>query len=389
MAQAPITHGITITEQAGSRPALQTISTQNIGVVVTSTDADATAFPLDTPVLIDDISAALGKAGDTGTMGNVLQAINDQVATPVVLVRVAAGETDAETNAAVIGATVNGKKTGMQALLAAQSQLTIRPRILGAPGLDTQAVTAALAVIAQKLRGFAYAAAIGDEITDAVTYRGQFSQRELMLIWPDFLATNPLGVAAPSYGTARALGLRALIDQTQGWHKTLSNVAVQGVTGLTKDVSFDIQSGDTDAGILNSGGITALINDDGYRFWGNRTCSDDANFAFESFTRTAQVLMDTIATGLKQYSDQPLTPSLAKDIIELINGLLSILKRQGRLIGGSAWFDQNANPKDQLFAGKLAIKYDYTPVPPLENLGLTQSITDTYFADFASQITTA
>ena len=34
----------------------------------------------------------------------------------------------------------------------------------------------------------------------------------------------------------------------------------------------------------------------------------------------------------------------------------------------------------------LAIDYDYTPVPPLENLRFQQRITDRYLADFASRI---
>lgn len=33
------------------------------------------------------------------------------------------------------------------------------------------------------------------------------------------------------------------------------------------------------------------------------------------------------------------------------------------------------------------IDYDYTPVPPLENLLLRQRITDRYLADFAGRIT--
>jgi len=35
----------------------------------------------------------------------------------------------------------------------------------------------------------------------------------------------------------------------------------------------------------------------------------------------------------------------------------------------------------------LYIDYDYTPVPPLEDLTFRQRITDSYLADFASTIT--
>jgi phage tail sheath protein FI len=102
---------------------------------------------------------------------------------------VAEGADDAATASNVIGTTTaEGTKTGMQALLAAQAQLGVKPKILGTPGLETQAVTAALAVIAKKLRGFVYARALGATITEATAYRANFSERELMLLMPDFLA---------------------------------------------------------------------------------------------------------------------------------------------------------------------------------------------------------
>jgi phage tail sheath protein FI len=44
------------------------------------------------------------------------------------------------------------------------------------------------------------------------------------------------------------------------------------------------------------------------------------------------------------------------------------------------------NDRESLKAGQLKIDYDYTPVPPLENLLLRQRITDSYLVNFASQV---
>ena len=58
-----------------------------------------------------------------------------------------------------------------------------------------------------------------------------------MRIWPDFINFDTvLKADATAYASARALGLRAKIDEQTGWHKTLSNVGVNGVTGLSADV---------------------------------------------------------------------------------------------------------------------------------------------------------
>jgi len=387
----PFKHGITVTEISEGARTLTAVSTAIIGLVATASDADADTFPLDRPALIIDVEKAIGDAGAQGTLAKSLRAIADQARPVVVVVRVEDGADAAETASNVIGTTdANGLKTGMQALLAAQAQLGVKPKILGAPGLETQAVTAALAVVAQKLRGFAYARAIGETVADAILYRANFSARELMLLMPDFIAWDTASSAnATSFAAARAMGLRARIDTETGPHKTLSNVPVQGVVGLTKDIHWDIEDQASEAGLLNAKEITALVRTDtGYRFWGNRTTAEAGGlFAFESTVRVAQLLADTIVSGMLWAIDKPLTPALAKDIIETINGFFRQLKAQGIILGANAWFDEANNSTASLKAGKLRIDYDYTVPPPLEDLGFNQRITDSYFADFASQLT--
>ena len=388
-------HGVRVVEiNTGTRP-IRTISTAIIGMVATASDADAVAFPLDTPVLLTSVLAGLAKAGTLGTLSKALRAIADQTNALVVVVRVADGEGIddaaklADQNTKAIGTVnVNGQYTGMQALLAAQARLGVKPRIVGCPGLDTLPVATALATIAQKLRGFAYVSCWGAATKeDAVLYRDNFGQREIMPIWPDFVgwdATANAEVVIPA--VAIALGLRAKADEEIGWHKTISNMTVNGVTGISKDVFFDLQDPASDAGYLNSNEVTTLIRHNGFRFWGSRTCSADPLFAFENYTRTAQVIMDTIAEAHSWATDLPLNPSMARDLIEGVNAKDREWIRLGYLIGGSAWYDPDVNSAVTLKDGKLYIDYDYTPVPPLENLMFRQRITDRYLVDFAAAI---
>lgn len=382
-------HGISVTEVASSTRTIATVATAVIGLVATAPAADAAVFPLNTPVKVTVLHDAIAAAGATGTLKSALEAIADQVRTTVVVVRVAPGADAAATETAVIGADANGVKTGMQALLAAEAQIGVRPRIIGAPGLDTKNVATALATVARRLRAIAYAGATGADRIAVAAYRANFTQRELVLLWPDF--TAPLGangIDVPSFAVARALGLRAAIDQTQGWHKTLSNVPVAGVDGLTKDVQFDIQDADSDAAILNAAQVTTMVRINGeLRFWGNRTCAaPDSDFTFESATRTAQILADSIVAGVTWAVDKPLTPSLARDIVEEINEHFRGLAREGKILGAVAEFRADKNPVASLKAGQLVIGYRYTPVPPLEALGLEQEISDEFLADFAALV---
>ncbi|MGP2485666.1 phage tail sheath protein [Pantoea ananatis] len=382
-------HGVRVVEINEGTRTITTVSTAIIGMVCTGDDADAAMFPLNRPVLLTDILTASGKAGTTGTLAASLDAIADQAKPLVVVVRVAQGATEAETSANIIGGvTDDGMRTGMQALLAAQTVCGVKPRILGVPGHDTQAVATALLSVAQSLRAFAYISAYGCKtVSEVIAYRTNFSQREGMLIWPDFISFDTvLKADATAYATARALGLRAKIDETTGWHKSLSNVGVNGVTAISRDVSWDLQDPATDAGLLNQNDVTTLIRKDGFRFWGSRCLSDDPLFQFETYTRTAQVLADTMAEAQMWAVDGPLNPSLARDIIEAISAKLRSLVNQGYLIGASCWLDESVNTKETLKAGQLFIDYDYTPVPPLENLMLRQRITDQYLVNFAASV---
>lgn len=382
-------HGVRVLEVNEGTRSVSTVSTAVVGMVCTGDDADTTVFPLNKPVLLTDVETASGKAGETGTLARSLAAIADQAKPVTVVVRVPQGKTEAETTTNIIGGvTAEGKKTGIKALLSAQAQLGVKPRILGVPGHDTLAVSTELMSVAQKLRAYGYISAYGCKtVEDVLAYRKNFSQREGMLIWPDFIQFDTvLNGDATAFATARALGLRAKIDEETGWHKTLSNVSVNGVTGLSADVFWDLQDPATDAGLLNQNDVTTLIRKDGFRFWGSRSLSDDPLFKFESYTRTAQVLADTMAESHMWAADLPLNPSLARDIVEGIRAKMRSLVNQGYLLGGDCWIDSRVNDKDTLKAGKLWIDYDYTPVPPLENLMLRQRITDRYLVDFTTRV---
>ncbi|SET28571.1 phage tail sheath protein [Kosakonia radicincitans] len=388
-------HGVQVVEINDGTRVISTVSTAIVGMVCTASDADAATFPLNEPVLITSVQSAIAKAGKKGTLAASLQAIADQSKPVTVVVRVAEGTGDdeeealAQTISNIIGTTdENGKYTGLKALLTAEAVTGVKPRILGVPGFDTLEVATALAPVCQKLRAFGYVSAWGCKtLPDAIRYRDNFSQRELMVIWPDFLAWDTVkNTTATAYATARALGLRAYIDQSVGWHKTLSNVGVNGVTGISASVFWDLQEPGTDADLLNEAGVTTLIRKDGFRFWGNRTCSDDPLFLFENYTRTAQVIADTMAEAHMWAVDKPITATLIRDIVDGINAKFRELKSNGYIVDATCWFDEDANDAETLKAGKLYIDYDYTPVPPLENLTLRQRITDKYLATLVSSV---
>jgi Phage tail sheath protein FI len=193
-------HGVQVVEINDCTRVISTVSTAIVGMICTASDADAATFPLNEPVLVTSVQSAIAKAGTKGTLASSLQAIADQAKPVIVVVRVAEGSGDnaqAQTISNIIGTTdENGKYTGLKALLTAEAVTGVKPRILGVPGYDTLEVATALAPVCQKLRAFGYVSAWGCKtISDAIKYRENFSQRELMVIWPDFLSWNTVANA--------------------------------------------------------------------------------------------------------------------------------------------------------------------------------------------------
>ena len=380
-------HGARVRESTGLATAINDVDSSVIGIVATADDADETLFPLNKPTLLTRVSDVLGKAGTKGTLYKSLKAVADQVSTKVIVVRVPefkeethSGQT--QDKLVIGGSDDDGNYTGMYALLIAEQDDAIgyRPRIIAAPGLDTEAVTKSLCVIAEKLRAFVYAGCHNcKKPADAISYRARFNERELMLVWPDFIAHNPKSGANEVFpAAAYACGLRARIDHEQGWHKSLSNVPVRNVLGISSPVFWSLQSEDSDANNLNNKEITTIICRNGFRFWGNRTPETKA-YIFEVYTRTAQVLADSIAEAQFETIDAPLTPANVKDVLSAIRAKLDALVTSGRLVGAECWYDVVDNSTTELRQGRVRIRYKYTPVPPLEDMELYQTFTDEFF----------
>jgi uncharacterized protein len=147
-------HGVEVVNiDDGVRP-VSTVRSAVIGIVGTAPDADATAFPLDTPVLVANsrtLAAKLDTTGEgAGTLPSAMDSIFDQAGAVVVVVRVEEGANATETLANILGGVDSGtgQYLGLQALLAAKAITGQQPRILIAPGFTHQRVTGGVVSLA-------------------------------------------------------------------------------------------------------------------------------------------------------------------------------------------------------------------------------------------------
>ncbi len=80
-----------------------------------------------------------------------------------------------------------------------------------------------------------------------------------MLIDNEFMAFDPTTQKTETAATiARVLGARAKLDKNVGWHKSISNTEINGVSGLKLARSFDLLDKNCDANTLNNKDVTTL-----------------------------------------------------------------------------------------------------------------------------------
>lgn len=398
-------HGITTNEFTQGVRSISDISTAIIGMVCTADDADREYFPLNTPVFYTSAYDVLGKAGTQGTLAKSLDAIVDQADAQIVIVRVPHNTNVDTLRANIIGTATGNTYTGIKALRRAKAITGFTPKILGVPELDSQSVVTELLGVAQATCAFVYASAGGAaNISDVAAYRRNFGQRELMLIDNDFLAFNPLNTSKfngstafngsqpfqvanqPAATIARVLGARAKLDQQIGWHKSISNTEINGVEGIKYARSHDILDKNCDSNTINNHDVTTLVRDNGFRIWGNRTCSSDPMMAFEVAVRSAQIIQETIASAFLWAMDKPMHPSLIEDILMAINAKLAEYVNKGYILGARVFLDRKLNTPQTVQAGQFTFSYEWTYVPPLENMIFNQHNTDTFFVNLVDKV---
>lgn len=388
-------HGVEVLEvDAGPRP-IRTVRSSVIGIVGTAPDADATAFPLNTPVLVTSRkeTAGLDNTSDgtgTGSLLPAMDGIYDQIGAVVVVVRVEEGNDETETLANVVGGinATTGDYEGVHALLGAESVLGFAPRILCAPGWTHQRptslanpVVSELVGIADRLRATIIADGPNTTDADAITYAGDFGSARVNVVDPWVKVMDSTGAIVDEPASARVCGMIAKSDNDRGFWWSVSNQLINGIVGTSRPVDFKLGDANCRANLLNEQNVTTIIRQDGYRLWGNRTLSSDAKWAFMSVRRTADMINESLQRAHLWAVDRNITKTYIEDVTEGVNGYLASLKAQGAILGGFCWADADLNTPANITQGMVYFNFDFTPPYPAEHITFQSHLVNDYIAE--------
>ncbi|WP_070415024.1 phage tail sheath C-terminal domain-containing protein [Pseudomonas lundensis] len=380
-------HGVTVTNVDTGARTIALPSSSIIGLVDTFTPAPALTAQVNDLVLITSEREAIAAFGVDSAITKACQAIYTRAKAVIVACGVAKLDDPDEQTSAIIGGTLlDGKRTGLQALLDGKSRFNAQPRLLVTPKHSaTQAVGTALVALADKLR--AIAIIDGPNTTDeaVLAYAAGFGAKRAYMVDPGVKywdTTKNATVDAP--GSAYVAGLFAWTDTEYGFWASPSNKEFVGITGTGRPIEFLDGDETCRANLLNNANIATIIRDDGYRLWGNRTLSADAKWAFVTRVRTMDIVMDAILYGHKWAVDRSITATYVKDVTEGLQAFMRDLKNQGAIINFEVYADTELNTASQLEQGKVYWNIRFTDVPPAENPNFRVEVTNQYLNEVLS-----
>ena len=381
-------HGVEVSETTSGPRTIRTTKSSIIGLIGTAPDADNTVFPLNKPVLIVGSRREAAKLGASGSLPMAINGIFDQIGAMVIVVRVEAGEDEAETIANIIGGVdaQTGDYKGVQAFLSAESIVHAAPRVLIAPGFTHQRpnnqanpVISSMLVIADRLRAVIIADGPNTNDQEAITWRNDFGNARVYVVDPwvkIFIDSEQIVPPSPYIA-----GLIARSDNENGFWWSPSNQEIYGIVGTARPVDFTLGDANCRANFLNENEVTTIIRQEGYRLWGNRSCSSDPKWAFLSVRRTADLINDSLLRAHMWAVDRNITRTYLDDVVESVNAYLAHLKALGAILGGQCYPDPELNTPANIAQGKVYFDFDFTPPYPAERIVFRSHLINDYIKE--------
>ncbi len=368
-------HGVEAVQLNGGVRPIDTVRTSVIGVIGTAPNADASIFPLNVPVLLLGDRTKAAALGTSGTLPLAIDGIYDQCGAAVVVIRVAQGANYNETKANIMASvdSATGQRKGNAAFLSARSKVFITPKILIAPGFThDKAVVDDLTAVADRLRAMVLADAPSTTDAAAIAYRKLFGSKRVAVYDPNVYSYDTVSktdVLLPA--SIRAAGAWSRSDSERGAWFSPSNFEVYGVTALGRDIDYQQGEHECSANFLNENQVNVIVQEEGFRLWGNDTCSSDPMWGQIKRVRVSDLLLDSIQYAHQWAVDQNVTKNFVEAVVEGVNAYMRHLSSPaiGALMpGGKCWADKYYNTKDQLAQKKVRFDFDWCEPATAEHI---------------------
>ena len=393
------TFGITINEvSSGALPA-QVGDFSTLGMIVTAPDADATAFPLNTPVLVNSNDTALvDKLGETGSVAGQFDLVNDHSgrwSTNVIVVRVDAGVDDDATMANIIAA--------MDHVEGAAEIVGVSPRLICIPGYTHQQessnvanpVVAALGGTLDRLEAIAFVTGPTASYQAWLDWRETIAHARIAPIAVGVKAGSP----AVTYDAAPAIAAMWAQEDNKNGGRPFRSAANRpmNIVAPGRDIRFNIIDGAVEGQMIlaqnghivvrGAAGAIGAISEAGFIYIGTETCSTDPIYQFVNVRRGRDYIHDAYLRTLRTFlGRRVVNQGTVEDVKATISNFLASLQATGDILGYEVSFDRNLNPVAQLAQGRITVTAAAEEAPVLVHITIDSERLPSAFDDLASAL---
>ena len=336
-------------------------------------------FPVDTPFLVN--TSAIARR--LGASGELVKAINDVWRTSGRFgATIVAVKTADDMDATITGTLAD--RTGVYALLNAQSRTGYAPNLIGTTASKASGVIAALEAIGADLRAIPVAALDGADAAAAQTAVAGLGK--VYAVWPNFVISDG-SVETARNPTGLALGHIARNDREHNVADSPSNRRLSNVLRTEVDVDWHIESRTSTANILSRAFITTAVRRrEGLYLWGNRLADGE----LVTHRRVRYVVREALLSYIVEWGDRNVDVPFVEFVLGRINKFLrdrSLPGSRRLLTGGRAWFDPAENTTETLGANQVSFNYDLGLFNVAEHLRFVETVTGIYNERIIAELT--
>lgn len=271
-----------------------------------------------------------------------------------------------------------GKETGFELIRQVYPTLGLVPGLLLAPGWSQDATVAAVMVAkTENINGLFKCEAVVDiDTTIAKTYDTVKTQKEAqglssehcIAVWPKVKVGDLVFYYSALYG--------ALVAYTDANNDDVPNLSPSNkplrITGTCLEDGTDVYLDQQQGNLLNSYGIVAAINMNGWKSWGNNTTiypsSTDPKDRWIAIRRFFSWWGNNFIRTYFQKVDNPANYRLIESIVDSENIRCNSYTARGYIAGGRIEFKQADNPVTDILNGKIQFKQYLAPYTPAEDI---------------------
>jgi hypothetical protein len=284
------------------------------------------------------------------------------------------------TEADIIGGydAVSGNESGLELVRQVYPKFNLVPGLLLAPGWSHKPNIGAAIDAKSKVINTVYKCEnildidtmLATKYTDVATVKAEsgFTSEHSILCWPKAI------INGKQFYFSAIMG--ALIAYTDAKNDDIPNLSpsnkLTGVTGAVLVDGTEINLDQAQANIVNSKGVVTLLNDAGWRSWGNNTAcypdNTDPKDRWICVRRFFTWWSNTFILSYKEKVDDPCNYQLIETLVDSENIRGNSYASQGKCAGARMEYNIADNPTSNILNGKVQFKQYLAAYTPAEDI---------------------